>query len=58
LLIETEVTRVQMSNVPQLEGERAQTSHFIDIPRCPPAGCRLVPAPNAEGDSWTWVAAA
>jgi 2-keto-3-deoxy-L-rhamnonate aldolase RhmA len=58
LLIETEVTRVQMSNVPQLQGERAQTSHFIDIPRYPPAGRRLVSAPNAVGGSWTWLAAA
>ena len=47
-LITTEVTRVQMSNVPQVEGMRAPTGQFVNVKRYPPANYRGVSAPNAD----------
>jgi hypothetical protein len=47
-LITTEVTRVQRSNVPKIEGLHAPTNQFGNIPRYPPADFRLVSAPNAD----------
>ena len=47
-LITTEVTRVQMSNVPQMEGMRGPTGQFINVKRYPPADYRGVSAPNAD----------
>ena len=47
-LITTDVTRVQMSNVPKVEGLTAPTGQFINIPRYPPADYRGVSAPNAD----------
>ncbi|MGM4961699.1 DUF1254 domain-containing protein (plasmid) [Bradyrhizobium barranii] len=47
-LITTDVTRVQMSNVPKVEGVTAPTGQFINIPRYPPADYRGVSAPNAD----------
>jgi hypothetical protein len=47
-LITTEVTRVQMSNVPKVEGLAAPTGQFINVPRYPPADYRGVSAPNAD----------
>ncbi|WP_249139723.1 DUF1254 domain-containing protein [Bradyrhizobium japonicum] len=47
-LITTEVTRVQMSNVPKVEGLKGPPGQFINVPRYPPAGYRGVSAPNAD----------
>ena len=47
-LITTEVTRVQMSNVPTAEGMHAPMGRFVNIERYPPAGYRGVSAPNAD----------
>jgi hypothetical protein len=47
-LITTEVTRVQMSNVPKVEGFTAPTGQFVNVPRYPPADYRGVSAPNAD----------
>ncbi len=47
-LITTEVTRVQMSNVPKVEGLTAPIGQFINVPRYPPADYRGVSAPNAD----------
>lgn len=47
-LITTEVTRVQMSNVPELRGLQAPMGQFINVPRYPPADYRGVSAPNAD----------
>ena len=47
-LITTDVTRVQMSNVPKVEELTAPTGQFINIPRYPPADYRGVSAPNAD----------
>ena len=47
-LITTEVTRVQMSNVPKAEELRAPMNQFFNIPRYPPADYRGVSAPNAD----------
>jgi hypothetical protein len=47
-LITTDVTRVQMSNVPKVEGLTAPTGQFLNIPRYPPADYRGVSAPNAD----------
>lgn len=47
-LITTEVTRVQMSNVPELEGLRGPMNQFINVKRYPPADYRGVSAPNAD----------
>jgi hypothetical protein len=47
-LMTTEVTRVQMSNVPKADGLTAPTGQFINVPRYPPADYRGVSAPNAD----------
>ncbi len=47
-LITTEVTRVQMSNVPKVEGLHAPMGQFINVKRYPPADYRGVSAPNAD----------
>ena len=47
-LITTEVTRVQMSNVPKAEGLHAPMNTFSNVPRYPPADYRGVSAPNAD----------
>ena len=47
-LITTEVTRVQMSNVPKAEGLQAPMGQFVNVPRYPPADYRGVSAPNAD----------
>jgi hypothetical protein len=47
-LMTTEVTRVQMSNVPKLEGLTGPMGQFINVPRYPPADYRGVSAPNAD----------
>ena len=47
-LMTTEVTRVQMSNVPKVEGLTAPTGQFLNIPRYPPPDYRGVSAPNAD----------
>jgi hypothetical protein len=47
-LITTEVTRVQMSNVPKIQGFTAPMGQFINVPRYPPADYRGVSAPNAD----------
>ena len=41
-LITTEVTRVQMSNVPAAEGYKAPMNQFINVKRYPPADYRGV----------------
>ena len=47
-LITTDVTRVQMSNVPKVEGLHAPAGQFINVPRYPPADYRGVSVPNAD----------
>jgi hypothetical protein len=47
-LITTEVTRVQMSNVAQVEALRAPTNTFFNVKRYPPGDYRGVSAPNAD----------
>lgn len=48
-LVTTEVTRVQMTNVPEVEGGlRAPMNQFANVPRYPPANFRGVSAPNAD----------
>ncbi|MFO1157319.1 MAG: DUF1214 domain-containing protein [Reyranellaceae bacterium] len=48
-LITTEVTRVQMSNVPKPQGAlQAPLNQFSNVPRYPPADYRGVSAPNAD----------
>ncbi|MBX9841343.1 MAG: DUF1254 domain-containing protein [Xanthobacteraceae bacterium] len=47
-LVTTEVTRVQMSNVPKVDGLTAPMGQFINVPRYPPADYRGVSAPNAD----------
>src|SRR5262245_44896885 len=47
-LITTEVTRVQMSNVPKAEGTRGPMNAFVNVKRYPPADYRGVSAPNAD----------
>lgn len=47
-LITTDVTRVQMSNVPKLEGLHAPMGQFVNVKRYPPADFRGVSAPNAD----------
>ncbi len=55
-LITTEVTRVQMSNVPKLEGFTGPIGQFINVKRYPPADFRGVSAPNADTlYSVTWL---
>ncbi len=47
-LITTEVTRVQMTNVPEVRGLQAPMGQFINVRRYPPADFRGVSAPNAD----------
>lgn len=47
-LLTTEVTRVQMSNVPKQEGLKSPMGQFTNVPRYPPADYRGVSAPNAD----------
>lgn len=47
-LLTTEVTRVQMSNVPAVVGLQAPMGMFINVPKYPPADYRGVSAPNAD----------
>lgn len=47
-LITTDVTRVQMSNVPALEALRGPVNQFVNVKRYPPADYRGVSAPNAD----------
>lgn len=47
-LITTEVTRVQMSNVPKVEELRGPMNTFVNVKRYPPADYRGVSAPNAD----------
>ena len=47
-LITTEVTRVQMANVPALDGLHGPMGQFINVKRYPPADYRGVSAPNAD----------
>ena len=47
-LITTEVTRVQMTNVAEVDGVHAPMGEFINIKRYPPADYRGVSAPNAD----------
>src|SRR5262245_8976811 len=47
-LITTEVTRVQMSNVPKVEAVRAPMNEFWNVKKYPPADYRGVSAPNAD----------
>src|SRR5262249_55162702 len=55
-LITTEVTRVQQSNVPKVEGLTAPMGQFVNVPRYPPADFRGVSAPNADTlYSITWL---
>ena len=55
-LITTEVTRVQMSNVPKVEGFAGPMGQFVNVPRYPPADYRGVSAPNADTlYSVTWL---
>jgi hypothetical protein len=55
-LVTTEVTRVQMSNVPKAEGFTGPMGRFINVKRYPPADYRGVSAPNADTlYSVTWL---
>jgi hypothetical protein len=55
-LITTEVTRVQMTNVPRAEEMRAPMNQFTNVRRYPPANYRGVSAPNADTlYSLAWV---
>ena len=55
-LVTTEVTRVQMSNVPKAEGLQSPMGQFLNVPRYPPADYRGVSAPNADTlYSLAWV---
>jgi len=47
-LITTEVTRVQMSNVPAVEALKAPMNTFFNVKRYPPGDYRGVSAPNAD----------
>ena len=47
-LITTEVTRVQMTNVPKSKGCTGPMGQFINVKRYPPADYRGVSAPNAD----------
>jgi hypothetical protein len=57
-LITTEVTRVQMTNVPKTERLRSPMGQFTNVRRYPPADYRGVSAPNADplyslhGSTW------
>lgn len=55
-LITTEVTRVQMTNVPKAEGMRSPMGQFFNVRRYPPGDYRGVSAPNADTlYSLAWV---
>ena len=47
-LMTTDVTRIQMSNVPKQAGLQSPMGQFPNIPRYPPADYRGVSAPNAD----------
>jgi hypothetical protein len=47
-LITTEVTRVQMTNVPRAETLRSPMGQFLNVRRYPPGDYRGVSAPNAD----------
>src|SRR5690606_14328128 len=47
-LITTEVTRVQMTSVDEIEGLRGPMGQFINVKRYPPGDYRGVSAPNAD----------
>lgn len=47
-LVTTEVTRVQMSNVAQVDETRGPMNQFVNVKRYPPADYRGVSAPNAD----------
>ncbi len=47
-LITTEVTRVQMSNVPTVDAYKAPMGQFINVPKYPAADVRVISAPNAD----------
>ncbi len=55
-LVTTDVTRIQMSNVPAVEALKAPVNQFINVKRYPPADYRGVSAPNADTlYSLAWV---
>jgi len=47
-LVTTDVTRIQMSNVPAAEELKAPLNQFANVKRYPPADYRGVSAPNAD----------
>src|SRR5262249_8825413 len=47
-LVTTDVTRIQMSNVPAVEAVKAPLNQFANVKRYPPADYRGVSAPNAD----------
>ncbi|MEX2093539.1 MAG: DUF1254 domain-containing protein [Pirellulales bacterium] len=47
-LVTTDVTRVQMSNVAQVDETRGPMNQFVNVKRYPPADYRGVSAPNAD----------
>jgi hypothetical protein len=47
-LVTTDVTRIQMSNIPAMEALRAPLNQFANVKRYPPADYRGVSAPNAD----------
>ena len=55
-LVTTDVTRLQMSNIPKVEALGAPLNQFVNVPRYPPADYRGVSAPNADTlYSLAWV---
>jgi len=55
-LVTTDVTRIQMSNVPSVEALKAPPNQFVNVKRYPPADYRGVSAPNADTlYSLAWV---
>jgi hypothetical protein len=55
-LVTTDVTRIQMSNVPELEELKGPPNQFFNVKRYPPADYRGVSAPNADTlYSLAWV---
>jgi hypothetical protein len=55
-LTTTEVTRLQMANVPKQVGLQSPMGQFTNVPRYPPADYRGVSAPNADTlYSLAWV---